>query len=555
MATTKTISRRSFLRTPIAPAAAPVFFSGLAPYTGEWTDQEAGHLLARAALGTSYQMLKESTTLGLEATLDRLFEELDLPAPPVVTSSEDNQPIGITWVDKAYPEDTQEASRIRTIRAVSLHAWSANQLIESGFHAREMMALFWHNHFAINVVTDPRLSYRYVTTLRSQAFGNFRQLVKDITVDPLMLGFLNGSQNTLEAPNENYARELMELFTIGKGPQVGADDYTNYTEQDVVAFAKSLTGWRTVNRATSEGDDFGSSFFNNRHDSETVTLSHRFGNQTLASSGEDTYKDVVDLILAEDEVARYIVRKLYRWFVYYEITPEAEAEVIEPLATLFRDSDYQIKPTLRALLGSEHFFDILSQGPMIKHPIAFTLGMLQNFEVPTSQPNETDRQALGLALYRVLAQMEMAYFVLPNVAGWRAYYQEPLFYRDWINSATLPLRINLTNQLMNQGIQIRGINGRLETNLLAITNQFPEPGELWQMIGNWVSLLFPRPVPQAQLEFIRDVLLPGLPETQWAVEYADYLANPNDQEIANALDQSLRRMVLALTEMPEYQLS
>lgn len=500
-------------------------------------------------------MLKEATALGLEATLDRLLEDLPLPAPPVITNAADNQPLGVTWVDKAYPEDATAAARIRQIRALSFHAWSANQLIESGFQTREMMTLFWHNHFAINVINDPRLAYRYVTTLRGQAFGNFRQLVKDITIDPQMLGFLNGSQNTARAPNENYARELLELFTIGKGPQVGADDYTNYTEQDVVALAKSLTGWRNASRPTSEGDDLASTFTANRHDASTVTLSHRFDNQVLPSSGEDTYKDVVDMVLAQEEVARFIVRKLYRWFVYYEITPEAEAEVIEPLATLFRDSDYAIKPTLRALLGSEHFFDALSQGPMIKNPITFTVGMLRNFEVDTTQANETDRQALGFAVYGFLNQMEMAYFVLPNVAGWRAYYQEPLFYRDWINSATLPRRLELTSLLMNQGIRVRGLNAALETNLLTITNQFPEPASLWPMIESWVSLLFPRPIPQEQLEFIKNILLPGLPDTQWAVEYADYVANPNDQEVINALEQSLRRMVLSMTEMPEYQLS
>ena len=546
------ISRRKFLSPNASPSSVA---SRLSPYTGEWTDQEAGHLLARATLGTSYEMLKEATNIGLEATLDRLLEDIPLPSPPVVTSERDNQPLGAVWVDLAYPDDAQEANTIRTIRSQSLQGWLANVMIESGFHSGEMMTLFWHNHFAINTINDPRLAYRYVNTLREGAFGNFRQLVKDITIDAQMLGFLNGSQNTAAAPNENYARELLELFTIGKGPQIGADDYTNYTEQDVVALAKSLTGWRSVNRPTFEGDEITTTFFPNRHDNQTVTLSHRFGNQTVASSGADTYKDVVDLILAEDEVARFMARKLYRWFVYYEITPEAEAEVIEPLAAVFRESGYEIKPALRALLGSEHFFDVLSQGPMIKHPIAFTVGMLHNFNVATTQANEADRHTFGLAVARFLGEMEMGYFVLPNVAGWRAYYQEPLFYRDWINSATLPRRLELTNSVLTQGIRIRGLNTPLEANLLAIVDTFPEPTSLWPMIESWVSLLFPRPVPQEQLNFLKETLLPGLPDTQWATEYTEYLANPNDPSIADAVEQSLRRMVLAMTEMPEYQLS
>ena len=307
------VSRQDFLRLNLNPP--PAASTGLAPYTGPWTKQEAGHLLSRTTFGAPYGMIAGAVTAGLESTLDQLLADRPLPDPPVITSDLDGVgAIGETWVDLPYAEGAAGQLDSANSRRRSLFGWLGQLMMQEPLSARETMTLFWHNHFAINNTNEPKYAYRYLSTLRSQVFGDFRQLVKDITVDPSMLRFLNGNVNTVGAPNENYARELLELFTIGKGPQIGSGDYTNYTEQDVVAMAKSLTGWRDYGYRSSRDGAYGSLFRPNQHDSSTVQLSHHFGNRQLASSGAGTYADLVDLILEQEEVSRFIVRKLYRWF-------------------------------------------------------------------------------------------------------------------------------------------------------------------------------------------------------------------------------------------------
>ena len=537
----------------VEQAPPPVVNSGIEPYTGPWTKQTARHLLSRAMLGNTYGQLLEATELGLEGTLDQLLEDLPFPDPPLITNPADGGgAVGETWVDKPYARGNA-LMRSVVLRIASLYGWIGKNLVTSGMTARETMVLFWHNHFAIVGALEPKYNFRYLNTIYDHVYGDYRSLVKEITVDPAMLTFLNGNENTAQAPNENYARELLELFTIGKGPQVGDGDYTHYTEQDVRAMAKSLTGWQDFGYNDARSGDFGARFRPGRHDSGTVQLSHRFGNRQLPSSGENTYAELVDVILEQEEVARFMVRKFYRWFVYYEISEEVEANVIEPLADLFRQSNYEVKPMLRALLSSAHFYDVLNQGPMIKHPLNYVMGLLRGFDF-TPVGNERRQGRLHTAVSGFGRDLGMTHFTPPNVAGWKAFYQEPLYYRLWINSATLPLRHRYARELLQNRTEIQGY-GTLNVSLLDLVRQFPEPGQLYPMIDEWVTLLFPRPIPDSQREFLKNTLLPGLPDTQWTTEWFELQSNPTDTALAEALETNLRRMVIAMTEMPEFQLS
>ena len=552
------LTRRALFQTVSAPASAPEYqteapASGVAPYTGPWTKQEASHLLSRTMMGNSYAELNEAVELGLAGTLDKLYADMPMPDDPLITSRLDGGAnVGETWVDKPYAAG-DGLMRSVVVRIRSLFTWIGKNLLAPGISGRETMVLFWHNHFAINTAVEPKYNYRYLSSIYNHVYGDFRQLVKEMTVDPLMLTFLNGNQNTAAAPNENYARELLELFTLGKGPQVGDGDYTHYTEQDVVAMAKLLTGWVDYGFNATDSGDFGSAFVPRRHDGATVQLSHRFDNATFASSGERTYADLVDFILERDEVARFMVRNLYRWFVYYDITPAVEAGVIEPLADMLRDGDYQVKPVLLALLGSEHFFDVLTQGPMIKHPLDFTMKLLRGFGVDQTG-NARQLDSLYVAASSLARDLGMTHFTPPNVAGWKAFYQEPLYYRLWINSATLPLRIDYARRLLRGQAQVQGF-GTLAVSLVDITAEFPEPGQLYPMIDEWVLHLLPRPIPASQREFLKEVLLPGLPDSQWTAEWFAYQNDVSDAALKQALETKLQRMVISLCEMPEYQLS
>ena len=185
--------------------------TGLEPFAGEWTFEQAAHLLRRATFGPSVDHIKEAVANGLDATIEQLFADLDLPAPPINFDEEEDPhvPIGQTWITAPYNDN----KNVKPYRWRSFRAWIVMNIVEEGISIREKMTLFWHNHFAVNNVNDPRFIYRYFNLLRSNAWGNFKDLVKDMTIEPAMLRFLNGNQNTESAPNENYARELLELFT------------------------------------------------------------------------------------------------------------------------------------------------------------------------------------------------------------------------------------------------------------------------------------------------------------------------------------------------------
>jgi uncharacterized protein (DUF1800 family) len=260
-----------------------------------------------------------------------------------------------------------------------------------------------------------------------------------------MLVYLNGQYNTLTAPDENYAREIQELFCCGKGPD------SLYTEADVKAAAKVLTGWR--NNATTLSSYFTAS----RHDATNKTFSSFYNNTVItgrntATGGEQELDDLLNMIFANQEVAKYMCRRLYRWFVYYDIDDTVEQNVITPLANVFRSSNYEILPVLDMLLKSEHFFDVLSRGCVIKSPAELVIGFCRESEI-VFQPDTDYVTNYGFYNYMVswLSNMQQNIGDPPDVSGWKAYYQEPQFNEIWINSDTLPKRNQFTDTMLVSG--------------------------------------------------------------------------------------------------------
>lgn len=527
---------------------------GLEPYTGPWTQAEATHLLRRATFGPNIQEVNKVVSQGLQNTIDELFQTQPLPDPPInnISTVDPYVPIGETWIEAAYLADVN----LRGYRRNSLNSWTVNTMLQGGLNIREKMTLFWHNHFVTSrvAVNDPKFQYVYITLLRSHATGNFRELTKKITIDPSMLRYLNGDQNTKTNPNENYARELMELFTIGKGPLVGPGDYTHYTEDDVIAMAKVLTGWVTTGFYTLNPDvKIASEYRNNRHDLTTKTLSHRFDNITIPNMGDKEYAHLIDVIFSKDECAFFIARKLYRWFVYYNIDDNIEQQVIAPMAQLILDHDYDIAPALQALLSSAHFYEDCVRGVMIKHPIDFIISMMRQSD--WSSPGNLNLQyRYWLLAAQTFPTMQMEYFDPPSVAGWKAWYQEPTFYQGWLNSVTLPVRSNIVKTLVFNGFKV-GNNPAAPLPLLAWITNMTNPHIPDDLIDGFVKLLFPRPISDAKKAYLKEVLLPGLPDYEWTIEYTDYLNNPGDMNLKNAVLNKLRNLVSTMMQMPEYQLS
>jgi uncharacterized protein (DUF1800 family) len=262
--------------------------------------------------------------------------------------------------------------------------------------------------------------------LRTHALGNFKQLVKDVTIDPCMLLFLNGATNTLYSPNENYARELLELYTIGKGPQIGPGDYTHYTEEDVAAGAKILTGFLVNGLRSTTLSSPVANFTPILHDTSTKQLSSHFGSIVVPDGGATEYANYIDIIFQQDQVATHICTKLYRYFVNYDLTTEVTTNVIPVMAQTLIDNNYTILPVMQQLLSSEHFYDAALKGSIIRGPLDMLFNM---FNATGSGPNfdlSTDSD-MYLNLYWLAEAMGQAYATPPSVAGWIAYYQAPAF--------------------------------------------------------------------------------------------------------------------------------
>lgn len=527
----------------------------LAPYTGEWTVQHASHLLRRTMFGPRYEQLKWSANEGLEATITKLFSEEGYPDPPLNSDygSDSTVDIGETWINAPYNGNLVGQM---SYREKSLLAWTIGVLLEEGMSIREKLTVFWHNHIPMAAVLDPKFNYKYIETFRSKAWGNFKQIIKDITIDPAMLIYLNGRQNVKTYPNENYARELLELFTIGKGPIVGPGDYTNYTEDDIREIARVLSGWKDYGfTSESQNGEIYSYFKESNHDTGTKTLSHRFNGAQISNRGDQEYAYLIDIIFQQDEVARFICRKLYKWFVFYEISEEAEAKVIQPMADILIDNDYEIKPALEALLRSEHFYEEQFRGVMIKNPADFLCSVMKPFEVEVSQPLDQKYDSY-YRLFGFVEETQMEFYNIPDVAGWQPYYREPLYYRLWISASTLPTRMDFTDTLIDEGLFPFQANGqKMRIDPLEFIQKIDDPENPNAVVNEFATILFPKPLKPEQVDRLKEILIPGLPDFEWTAEYGSYAANPNNSDLANSVKNKLKNLLRAMMSMPEFYLS
>jgi len=542
------MDKRTFLKSFAATATKPasLSLSTLQAYSGPWETAHATHLLNRSIFGPTIEQIKTSVSDGIDLTIEKLFEEIPHPEPPVYYNFENDPQIDNfeTWVYTGGADiQGLDAARRR-----SLYAWHIGLFKNTGINIREKMTLFWNEHIPIGGVVNPRVLYQYLNLFRTHATGNFKALMYDITVSPGILDYLNGTDNVATAPNDNYARELLELFTLGRGEQVAPGDYTNYTEQDVEAASRVLTGWRI---RLNDPSGLPSGVFNSpRHDQGTKQLSHRFDNVVIENGNEEEYKTLIDIIFSKSEVARFICRKLHIWFVGSDINEDVELNIIEPMAQMLIDNGYNIKEPLRALLASEYFNDAARRGCMLSSPIDFLMKLVNTYKFTTSDSIQ-GKYFIWLSMYNLAVDMGMNFVEVPTVAGWKAYYQTPQFYQFWINSVTLNQRDQLIQRLVD-GINIGDIS--LELNFIDFVAEIENAADPNVMIQGIADYSFVTPLSQNQLDYLKDVLIPGLPDFEWTIEYTDYLEDPNNPAKSEAIKSKLRTLFNAVLRMPEFSL-
>ncbi|TAH10107.1 MAG: DUF1800 domain-containing protein [Sphingobacteriia bacterium] len=556
------MDRRSFLKVKTekkgfnaaAIVSPPPPAGGLAPFAGNFTELELTHLLKRTLFGVSKADLNYFKNKNLNQTVDELLNPTaPFPAPPLKEYSvgtaavpDNNILIGTTWVN-----DTNTDGTINSLRRSSFKKWWMGVMINQDRSIREKMTLFWHNHFATesNDIGNSQYVYKHHNLLRTSALGNFKTLTKAVTLDPAMLVYLNGQLNTATAPDENYGREIQELFCCGKGPD------SKYTEDDVKAAAKVLTGWR-VNATT-----ISSYFTESRHDKTNKAFSSFYNNtviqgRTGATGGEQEIDEMLNMIFATQEVAKYVCRRIYRWFVYYDIDASVERNVITPLADLFRNSNYEIKPVLSALLKSEHFFDSLSRGCQIKSPVDLVVGLCREFNV-AFQPSADYVTNYGMYNYLVswVTNMQQSIGDPPDVSGWKAYYQEPQFYQIWINSDTLPKRNQFSDTLVVNGYTFNSKKIVIDGAEYAKTLSNPRDPNV--LINDLVAAMYRIDITAAsKAQLKRDILLSGQStDIYWTEAWDLFIATPSNTNNTTSVRNKVRDLIKYLMNLAEYQLS
>lgn len=534
--------------------------AGITPFRGKLSESQLRHLLRRTMFGASENDLRHFSGKKIKKIMQQLLADTDMPAPPVNNYNDPPEKKDEVnyYVDEEIPEGQPWITARITNgknngrRKNSFKAWWVSQMLNQTPNIREKMVLFWHNHFATEtaVIDNAIYIYRHNELLRKYALGNFRDLVKAVTLDPAMLKYLNGNANTKKAPDENYGRELQELFTLGKGPD------SRYTENDVKAAARVLTGYRIDNKTFStvfeparhdEGDKKFSAFYNN-----TVIRGRK------KEEGAQELDDLLDMIFAQPEVAKFICRKLYRFFVYHQIDANAEANVITPLAEVFRKNKYEIKPVLEALFSSSYFFEAANYGGMIKSPVDLVVGFCREFGVQFDNVKTIpDQYGLWLQLQQQAASMQQNIGDPPNVAGWQAYYQEPQYDKLWISSDTLPRRNQFTDRMINNGL-VRS-KAKLIVDVLAFTKDIPKAEDPDTLIAELGKFFYSVSLSAEDQQFIKtNTLLSGLTGMQsdhyWTDAWKAYLQNPEDKKNKDVVLKKLKSLYRYMMNRPEYQL-
>ncbi|MEO5929892.1 MAG: DUF1800 domain-containing protein [Candidatus Kapaibacterium sp.] len=489
----------------------------LSPYVPRadkpWDEHRAAHLLRRAGFGFSWSDLNTALQSTPTALVDAMLKSSAAPAPPG------------SWVTQIPPTQITDTDRTQFYTWVrDMQEWWINLMMQPQNALREKMVLFWHNHF-VSEYTKVEVTqhlYNQNQLFRQNAFGMFNDLTKKVSVDPAMLIYLDGATSRQGNPNENYARELMELFTLGAGAY--KDGTPHYSEKDIVEMAKALTGW-TVNGLTGE-------FKSARFDSGSKTIFGKTGNFGLAPNTTN----VIDHIFSQDDkdivnhkrAAVYICTKLYQFFV--SETPDMD--IVAGMAQTLVDSYWMIGPVLKQLLTSEHFFDDNVIGAKIKSPADFVLGSMRQFSLTPAFARNNSDVARPETHDPNVAMAFLSQWLLypPNVKGW-------LGGRTWISSATVPLRIRYSK------MWIEPIPGALPWNFNPVTfvKSLPDSDDAEKLLGHMIALLLPLGISDESKQGLLDELLGGGPAYEW---------NPDASNAATRIRACLIRM----TNLGEYQL-
>lgn len=546
--------------------------ASLTPITGTLGVQNAAHLLRRATFGPRLQDIQAFSNLTAAAAFNQLIQPQLPPNLPIDFLT------GTDWVSPNVPHPNHGGDTISEFTS----GWWMENMRASGPNLTERMVWFYHTHIPLiisRVENKAQFSLDYLRLLRFYALGDYKALAKAICIDNSMLIHLDGNQNVKGNPQENFGREFLELFTVGKGSQVGPTDYTNFTETDVKALTKVLTGWgtdtsyQTIDPITNipTGKVKGNGTMSSQHDVTNKQFTAAFNNTLIQTTGvlgtnttvQGVYQeldDLIDMIFNSPHTAKNICRRIYREFVYFDITPEIETDIIGPLAATLEQNNFQITSVLQMLFASEHFYDVDSVptndnniGAIIKSPLDLIIGSIRLFDldVPDQTTDLENNYTLYSKLINQLDSQGLSFFEPYDVAGYDAYFQVPDFQRYWISSNYLANRYKFAEYLID-GFTNGNSAVLLKLDfVLFVKDNCTNPGDSLSLMQELVSWMIPIQLTPERFNYFKDtILLDNLSANNWTVEWITYINTNDDTNVRVQLEN----LALAMMQSPEYQL-
>ncbi|HEY4326527.1 MAG TPA: DUF1800 domain-containing protein [Mucilaginibacter sp.] len=455
------------------------------------SDPQLKHLYARAGFGLRFDDAKALGNISVKHAVKELLKSREANPINVVQGVTDYNAVikGDMAARKLFIQQQKQEEKDLNL------AW-INQMSTTDAPLQEKMSLFWHNHFACR--SNSALFAQQLNNIqRTNALGNFRTLLLEVSKSPAMLQFLNNQQNHKGHPNENFARELMELFTIGRG---------NYTESDVKESARSFTGWGF----NKDGEFINRPFL---HDDGQKTF--------LGKTGNFNGEDIINALLEKKETARFISNKLYK----YLVNEIPDTDHVNAMADVFYSANYEIKPLLEYVFTANWFYDEKNTGNLVKAPVEFLVGLNRQFYITYQRPE------VLLQFQRTLGQV---LFYPPNVAGWPGG-------RNWIDSSSLMYRLKIPSILLNGGlIDFAGkTDPDDEAYIASVRNHQQDVNTKVQATADW------------------DKFLQTVPKKASNIEIAQFMLEPKlNSTLINNISRStdVKTMVIELVSTPEYQL-
>ena len=569
-------------------------------YSGSFGKPELLHLLRRTLFGVKKSDLLFFEGKSLNEVIDYLIDgPVALPPPPLRTYYNNVNPtldtmdkvningniqtivnFGETWVDK--PIQTNFLAGSSNARRQNLKNWWIGLQVNQDRQVYEKLIMFYQTLLVTEdaVLESPHMMYTTQSLYRKYAFGNYKELIKAISLDAGMLKYLNGEKNTKTAPDENYGRELQELFCVGKGPD------SAYTENDVQEAARVLTGWYVIYKEKINSVDTfivpKSAFNQGNHDTGIKQFSAFYGNKKIEPNlsivdpspfsdlntkiAYDELEQMIDMIFETQEVSKYICRRLWNYFVYYDINATIEAEIIEPLSEIFRqnvDHPDQMKIVLKALFSSDLFFQNIHRACMIKSPDDFVVGMIRQLDFPLPGASQLEAQYYMWGVMRTHMFNEgQDINNPPNVAGWPAYYQTPSYHELWMDTSNYPIRIGTyeaftkSNFVLDKNNTYDGANNPsygfiTKMNFVEFVKTFDNPADPNDLIEEATTLILAVPLSQGVKDALKTnyLLLGQLSDYYWTDVWTTY---STDQ---NTTDPSAKKVPIMLQDLFNYLMS